>query len=189
MYFANPWGLVALAAVPAIIAIHLFHRRFPPLVVAGLHLWTPETRQTLAGRRVERLPVSTSLILELLAAVLLAAGLSEPHFGGLSEAVHLVVVLDSSASMSAKAPGSGGVSFRDADRERTQEFLLRWSPDGGRSYRDIVRQQFNFSPSGSTRETEDYSVSLDGVTALELRITPDIRGIGAVASMEQLRLM
>lgn len=81
------------------------------------------------------------------------------------------------------------VSFRDADRERTQEFLLRWSPDGGRSYRDIVRQQFNFSPSGSTRETEDYSVSLDGVTALELRITPDIRGIGAVASMEQLRLM
>src|SRR5262245_9611890 len=78
------------------------------------------------------------------------------------------------------------LSFREADRERTQEFLLRWSPDGGRSYRDVVRQQFNFSPSGTTREIEEYSVSLDGVTALELRITPDIRGGAALASMEEL---
>jgi hypothetical protein len=28
--------------------------------------------------------------------------------------------------------------------KRTQEFVLRWSPDGGRSFREIVRQQWNF---------------------------------------------
>jgi hypothetical protein len=131
MYFTHPWwGLAALAAVPAIIVIHLFHRRFPPLVVAGLHLWAPETRQTQAGRRLERLPVSPSLILELLAALLLAAGLAEPHFGGLSEAVHLVAVLDNSASMSAKVPGADGTSFRDAaiaELERRAERLPRGS--------------------------------------------------------------
>jgi hypothetical protein len=114
MYLANPWGLVALVALPAIIVIHLYHRRFPPLVVAGLHLWTSETRQHLAGRRREKLPVTASLILELLAALLLALILSEPHFGGMSEAVHLVAVLDNSASMSGKPPGAESSSFRDA---------------------------------------------------------------------------
>jgi hypothetical protein len=130
MYFANPWGLLALAAVPAIIAIHLYHRRFPPLVVAGLHLWTPETQQNLAGRRLERLPVTMSLILELLAALLLAIGLSQPHFGGLSEAVHLVGVLDNSASMAGKPPGGESLSFRDAaisELEHRAEALPRGS--------------------------------------------------------------
>lgn len=114
MYLANPWGLLALLALPAIVVIHLYHRRFPPLVVAGLHLWTSETRQHLAGRRREKLPVTASLILELLAALLLALVLSEPHFGGLNEAVHLVAVLDNSASMSARPPGAESPSFRDA---------------------------------------------------------------------------
>jgi hypothetical protein len=112
MHFANPWGLLALLALPTIIIIHMYHRRFPPLVVAGLHLWTSETRQTIAGRRREKLPVSASLLLELAAAFLLAVILSEPHYAGMNNAVHLVAVLDNSASMSAQP--SGGVSFRDA---------------------------------------------------------------------------
>ena len=32
------------------------------------------------------------------------------------------------------------------DGAHTQEFVLRWSGDGGRSFREIVRQQWNFSP-------------------------------------------
>ena len=36
--------------------------------------------------------------------------------------------------------------FEEAAIKRTQEFVLRWSPDGGRSFREIVRQQWNFSP-------------------------------------------
>ena len=50
--------------------------------------------------------------------------------------------------------------FREDRQARTQEFVLRWSPDGGQSYREIVRQQYNFSPSGVTREFEDYAVDL-----------------------------
>src|SRR3712207_2728675 len=42
--------------------------------------------------------------------------------------------------------------FVEHERERSQEFVLRYSPDGGRTFRDIVRQQWNFSPHGSTRE-------------------------------------
>jgi hypothetical protein len=66
--------------------------------------------------------------------------------------------------------------FDETEAERTQEFVLRWSPDGGHSYRDIVRQQYTFSPAGATSEVEELTVDLAGVTALELTIMPDQRG-------------
>jgi hypothetical protein len=78
--------------------------------------------------------------------------------------------------------------FQEDEQERTQEFVLRWSPDGGQSCREIVRQQYNFSPPGAARELEDYDVDLDGVTGLELRIVPDISGGSARASLAQLHL-
>jgi hypothetical protein len=78
--------------------------------------------------------------------------------------------------------------FHEAEQERTQEFVLRWSPDGGQSYREIVRQQYNFSQPDATREVEDYEIYLDGVTALELEIVPDISGGSAPASLAQLRV-
>ena len=62
------------------------------------------------------------------------------------------------------------LEFEETEIKRTQEFVLRWSPDGGRSYREIVRQQWNFSPPETVSETEDYAVELSGVTTLELNI-------------------
>lgn len=78
--------------------------------------------------------------------------------------------------------------FHEGGPERTQEFVLRWSPDGGQSYREILRQQYNVSPSVAAPEIEDYDIDLDGVTALELRIVPDISGGSALASLAQFRL-
>jgi hypothetical protein len=66
--------------------------------------------------------------------------------------------------------------FDEPDAERTQEFTLRWSPDGGQTFREIVRQQYTFSPAGATSEVEDLAVDLPAVTALELTIMPDQRG-------------
>jgi hypothetical protein len=78
--------------------------------------------------------------------------------------------------------------FHEDTQQRTHEFLLRWSSDGGRTYREIVRQQYNFSPPDNTREIEDYEVDLAGLTVLELRISPDISGGSARASIAELRL-
>ena len=78
--------------------------------------------------------------------------------------------------------------FVDPEAERTQEYVVRWSPDRGQSFRDVVRQQWNFSPRGATVETEDHRVELPAVTILELSITPDTSGGTAVASLAQLRL-
>jgi hypothetical protein len=78
--------------------------------------------------------------------------------------------------------------FEENEIARTQEVVLRWSPDGGNSVKEILRQQWNFSPPESTREVEEYQVELLGVTVLELVIKPNIGGGLARASLKSLRL-
>jgi hypothetical protein len=78
--------------------------------------------------------------------------------------------------------------FEENETQRTQEFSLWWSPDGGKSLKGIVRQQWNFSPPGAIREVEEYQVELSHVTVLELVITPNIGGGFARASLQNLRL-
>jgi hypothetical protein len=78
--------------------------------------------------------------------------------------------------------------FVEAAAERTQEFTLRWSADGGRSFRELIRQQYTFSPRGATTEIEDFRVDLPGVTALELTIIPAQRRGEAYASLAEWRL-
>jgi len=76
--------------------------------------------------------------------------------------------------------------FDEKEMSRTQEFVLRWSPDREGTLREILRQQWNFSPPHTTTEIEDYSVELLDVRVLELTITPDIRGGRARASLHSL---
>ena len=78
--------------------------------------------------------------------------------------------------------------FEDDRAERTQQFTISWSAQRGEKHGEVVRQQFNFSPRGAVREVEDYVVALRGVERLEIRITPDIAGGPARASLTQCRL-
>ena len=72
--------------------------------------------------------------------------------------------------------------------ERTQEFSVQWSSAEGGPPKEIIRQQWNFSPTGSTHEIEDYEVSLDGVAVLELAITPDLTRREAPATLAKWRV-
>jgi hypothetical protein len=76
------------------------------------------------------------------------------------------------------------VVVEEREQARTQQFVLRVSANG--QWREVARQQFNFSPSGATREQEDYRLELPPVAVLELEITPDIGGGDACASLRQL---
>ncbi|MDO1450649.1 hypothetical protein Q0590_30530 [Rhodocytophaga aerolata] len=78
--------------------------------------------------------------------------------------------------------------FREETQARTQEFLLRYSADGGISYQEILRQQYTFSPPDTCLQVEEYRVQLQGITAMELTIIPDINGGGAHASMVQWQI-
>ena len=78
--------------------------------------------------------------------------------------------------------------FEEEENSRTQEFVLRWSADGGTSFKEILRQQWNFSPPESKRETEEYQVELVNATVVELSIVPDISGGSSRASLKNMRM-
>lgn len=78
--------------------------------------------------------------------------------------------------------------FEENEISRAQEFVFRWSSDSGTSFREIVRQQWNFSPPETATEVEEYQVDLANVTVLELIIVPNMGGGTARASLKSLRL-
>jgi hypothetical protein len=80
------------------------------------------------------------------------------------------------------------LEFEELSSVRTQEYVLSWSANHGETFREIARQQWNFSPEGSVHETEDHHVNLSAVTELELSIIPDISGGGSLASLTSLRI-
>jgi hypothetical protein len=78
--------------------------------------------------------------------------------------------------------------FVERERERMQEFRVAWSSADGGEPKEIVRQQWNFSPAGSTSELEDYEVNLDNVASLELVIKPDLTYNEAIATLAAWRV-
>jgi hypothetical protein len=127
MTFGAPLGLIALLAIPAIVAIHLLRRRFPVRPVAGLFLWTAAHEVPDGGRRVDRLPWTLSLLLECLAALALALIIAGATFASSARSEHLVVLLDDSASMMAGEPGE---SPRARAVRRVRDEIERLGPRG-----------------------------------------------------------
>jgi hypothetical protein len=111
MTFTAPLGLLALLAIPAIVAIHLFRRRFPEHRIAGLFLWQLARQAPEGGGRITKLPITASLILECLAALALALIVAGAQVSTEAVTRHLVVLLDDSASMA--AVNARGESSRD----------------------------------------------------------------------------
>jgi hypothetical protein len=84
------------------------------------------------------------------------------------------------------------LQFVDATSTRSQEFSIHAGTGVGAGLAEVVRQQWNFSPSGTTEEVEDYTVDLTGITKLELHIDPDRSHDPALsqsyASLQSLKL-
>ncbi len=123
MSFLAPLGLLALLALPVILILHMLRERRRRVVVPSLLLWQLMPRKQEAQRR-RRLPLTLLLLLHLLAAALLALALARPQwslslFGGAS---HTAVVIDTSTSMGAPAPGIGGTRL-DSARARAQALI------------------------------------------------------------------
>jgi hypothetical protein len=81
-----------------------------------------------------------------------------------------------------------GLEVEELDVDRTQELSVSISSDGGRTYRELVRQEFNFSPPGTSFERERWSVPAAAVTTLRLEIKPDKGGRVGRASLTSLTL-
>ena len=75
----------------------------------------------------------------------------------------------------------------EAMRERTQEVRVEVSEDGGRTYRQILVQEYTFSPGGATYQREDQRFNLPQTSRLRLTIVPNKNGSGT-ATLTLLRL-
>jgi hypothetical protein len=81
------------------------------------------------------------------------------------------------------------LEFSETEIARTQEFTLQWATEPRGPFREIVRQQWSFSPQGSTSEIEDYQVNLDNVSVLELEVKPDLTPANACATLDSWRMI
>lgn len=79
------------------------------------------------------------------------------------------------------------LEFREAARERSQEFCLSATSASGQKH-EIARQQWNFSPGGSTAEAEDYAVQLAGIAEVTLEIDPGRHDRSALATLQFLAI-
>ena len=78
------------------------------------------------------------------------------------------------------------LEIEELEVSRTQELGLSDSSDGGQTYRELRRQEYIFSPPGTTFEREDWAVTTEGVTHLQLRIKPDKGGKPCQATLTSL---
>jgi len=81
-----------------------------------------------------------------------------------------------------------GLEVEELSVNRTQELSVSVSSDGGRTYRELVRQEFTFSPPSTGFEREVWSVAAEGVTHLRLDIKPDKGGRVGQATLTSLTL-
>lgn len=99
--FGNPAALWALLALPAILAIHFLQRESRHVLISTLFLLDQLAPESAQGRRFERLRSSVPLWLQIFAVLLATWLLAQPRWLRADSTQHVVVVLDSSVSMSA----------------------------------------------------------------------------------------
>lgn len=80
------------------------------------------------------------------------------------------------------------VRSTETEVSRTQQMTVWACLHRGERHREVVRQQFNFSPDGATEEIEEYGLELDAVSAIQLRVVPSIDGCHATAHVSELRV-
>jgi len=78
------------------------------------------------------------------------------------------------------------LEVEELEVSRTHELEVSVSSDGGQTYRELRRQEYTFSPPGTTFEREAWAVTAEGVTHLRLRITPDKGGKPCRATLTSL---
>jgi hypothetical protein len=80
------------------------------------------------------------------------------------------------------------LEVEELEVSRTQMVHMSVSYDGGQTYQELRRQEYTFSPPGTTFEREVWAVAIEGATHLQLVITPDKGGTPCRATLTSLVL-
>jgi len=167
MFFANPWGLLALAALPVLVAIHFLQERSRRVRASTLFLLERAAPLPAGGIRLEKFRNSLPFWMQVLAATALAWLLADPRWIAKESRQTVAVVLDSSASMQAARQETLDLLARrlaawDAVAARTDWHLLETGPgrpplSAGRELPALLAAARGWRP---TLGTHDFSESL-----------------------------
>src|ERR1044071_1601318 len=106
MPFTTPLALLGLLFVPAIVGMYLLRLRRTETTVPSTLLWQRLGADTEANAPCQRLRRSLLFLLQLLLVVVLAALAARPFLERPAGLAHdLIVIVDTSASLSATAVG------------------------------------------------------------------------------------
>ena len=173
MFFANPWGLLALAALPVIVGIHCLQEKSRRVRASTLFLLERAAPLPSGGIRLEKFRNSLPFWMQLLAAAALAWLLADPRWIRSDSRQTVAVVLDSSASMQAGRAATLDLLARrlaawDAVAARTDWHLLETGPGrpplyAGRNLGELLAAAKDWRP---TLGTHDFSAALGIATNL-----------------------
>ena len=106
--FANPLGLLALATVGVLIILYLFYKRPVKKLFPSIMFFLKDMKMTKKSFAWRRFASNLLFILQLIAILLAALAIADPFqaFASLASEDHVVLVIDSSASMQTKHEGS-----------------------------------------------------------------------------------
>ena len=162
--FANPLGFLALLGVPVILLIHLLQRQSQAFPISTLFMLDAIDRQSLQGRKLDRLRNSVSLWLQLLSVIILTWLLIQPRWTQENRVQQIVIVIDSSASMEAFKNSAAEQLKTELSRiptHLTNEVytLMESHEQGERLYRgesatELVESLAKWEPSNSAHSPE-----------------------------------
>jgi hypothetical protein len=175
------WALGALAAIPALVAIYLYQRRFRAREVSSLLLWDAIQQASIGGRTREPLRLPLAFWLELLVILLIALAAAGPILPSWSRARPLVIVLDDSLSMTAggdEAPRRRALDFVKSSASRSAHdpvhvVFAGATPQlaGGASLDEKLRGWTCASPSADLDAAIGFATQVGGPAALVLVVT------------------
>ena len=100
MLMAEPAGLAFLLLVPAIVVLYMVRSRYRRRAVSSVMLWRSIRRDLEARQKLRLPPLSLLMLLQILAVLAGTFALVKPALPA-QDRTHLVLVVDTSASMSA----------------------------------------------------------------------------------------
>ncbi|MFN0026855.1 MAG: VWA domain-containing protein [Acidimicrobiales bacterium] len=161
MSFANPWGLLALAAMAPIVALHILRPRRRAVPVASTFLWRRIERPVSSASPWQKLRPTWLLAAQLLAVALLALSLAQPQrVRPAPLAQHTVFVIDASGSMLAK----DGTPDRLAAAKARAVQLRGDLPAGGKASVVVAGDRARVLLSSST-DTDAFNGAVNAIRA------------------------
>jgi len=100
--FLNPWGLLALSAIPVLIVLYILKQKHKVQKVPSLYLWRKTRVMLEATTPFQKLKRSLLFILQLLSVLILALAIARPVLNSTHVFDEAIVIIDASASMQAE---------------------------------------------------------------------------------------